>query len=87
VLDSVYELPAVLEHTGEVRLEIFRTLLSIWSNRDSHLGLPNEGCRGEGYSFIPLVVCQSKELGKMEGVSVISLTRASRRSRTRWCWG
>ena len=48
VLDSVYERPAVLEHTGEVRLEIFRTLLSIRANRDYHLGFPKEGGRGEG---------------------------------------
>ena len=32
--------PAVLEHTGEVRLEIFRALLSRRTNREYHLGLP-----------------------------------------------
>ena len=42
VLDSVYKRPAVLKHTGEVRLEIFRTLL-VRANRDYYLGLPKEG--------------------------------------------
>ena len=50
VLDSVYERPAVLEHTGEVRLEILRTLLSIRANRDYHLGLPKQEGKGEDYS-------------------------------------
>jgi len=77
VLDKVYERPAVLEHTGEVRLEIFHTLLSIRANRDYHLGFPRDGGTGRGeYSFSPLVVCENKDESRMDGVTVMSLTKA-----------
>jgi len=75
VLDCVYDRPAVLEHTGEVRLEIFRALLSMRANREYHLGLPKkEG--SEDYNFSPFIVCQSVDGEKIEGVIEMSLTRA-----------
>ena len=70
VLDNVFERPPVLEYTGEVRLETFRTLLSIRANRVHHLGLPKLGGRGEYYSFSSFVACQNKE--KVEGVTEMS---------------
>jgi len=76
LLDNIYERPAVLEHTGEMRVEIFQTFLSIRANRDYHLGIPKEGGRGKDYTFSPYVVCQHKEEGKVEGVTQMSLTRA-----------
>jgi len=76
VLDNVYERPAVLEHTGDIRLEILQTLLSIRANRDYHLGMPKEGVKRKEYSFSPYVVCQHKEEGKVEGITEMSLTRA-----------
>ena len=59
VLDSVFERPPVLEYTGEVRLEIFRTLLSICANSVYHLVLPK-------------LVCQNKKEDKVEGVPEMS---------------
>ena len=59
VLDSVFERPPVLEYTGEVRLENFRTLLSICANSVYHLVLPK-------------LVCQNKKEDKVEGVPEMS---------------
>jgi hypothetical protein len=39
----MYARPAMLENTGEVRLEIFRNVLRIWSNGYYQLGFPKEG--------------------------------------------
>ena len=50
VLDRVNERSAVLEHKGEVKLEILRTLLGIRANRGYHLGLPRPR-RGKDWSI------------------------------------
>ena len=64
----------------KVRLEIFRTLLSMRANRQFHLGLPESGILGDtstGYVFSPVVVCErGKEEEAVQGLTVLSLTRA-----------
>ena len=76
ILDNIYERPQYLECTGDIRLEIFRMLLTIRANRDYHLGLPRSApvsspehgadqhleCTGHGqYCFSPHVVCDRGE--------------------------
>ena len=64
----------------KVRLEIFRTLLSMRANRQFHLGLPESGILGgtsTGYVFSPVVVCErGKDEESVQGLTVLSLTRA-----------
>ena len=73
LLHTYHRVNSVYEHTGEVRLEIFRTLLSISANRDYHLGLPKEGGRGKYYSFSLFLVCQSEEEGNVDGVTATDI--------------
>ena len=80
VLDNIYDRPVYSEATGDIRLEIFRMLLSIRANRDYHLGLPRTSDTGDQdcghYSFSPNVVCEKGEAELPEGTLVISLSRA-----------
>ena len=84
VMDHLYDKPSFTEATGEIRLEIFRMLLTIRANRDYHLGLPKtkedvtgEDCTRRKYSFSPHVVCEKGDSDeKPEGAIVISLSRA-----------
>lgn len=85
VMDHLYDKPSFTKATGEIRLEIFRMLLTIRANRDYHLGLPKtkedvttgEGCTRRKYSFSPHVVCDKGDSDERpEGAIVISLSRA-----------
>merc|ERR1719309_1163707 len=64
-----------MSHTGDVRLEILRTLMALRANNHYNLGLPREEAGGE-YRFSPVVVCERRGGEEVPGLTVISLTKA-----------
>jgi len=86
VLEQLYQNTNVIEHTGEIRLELFRCFLSLRARYDFHMGFIRD-CAEDGQtciSFSSYVVCeQRKQPGELppalpSGVVSLSLTRACR---------
>jgi len=85
VIDQLYKNQAVLEYTGDIRLEIFRCFLSLRARNDYHMGFIRDCDRENGcVSFSPYVICESRLTGQSsstnieKGIVTLSLTRACR---------
>jgi len=58
-VDNIYERHPIMEHTAEIRLEIFRCFLSLRANSNYHLGFPSSD-NSQIYRYSAFMVCEQK---------------------------